>query len=689
MAASGFIAVRQQLLHGDVQAFIDAFGAGGSIDILDDTDALIRTLTFSGVRLAATAEGVSPVTLLDLTDPKTGSGTPALAVFKNAAGLEQFRAVASVGLADGSWLIFLSEIEADVPVVSRDAALQLAVTVELRPPVLLTGPVVSVGSPGTLIVGAVLSVSTGTWSNADSFTYQWLLDSEEIAGATEQSFTVTAAEVGTSVIGCRVTAINDFGQTTVGSNTVGPFVASTLTVATATFPATIRITQGETFNLAPFVSGGVPPYTFGVTPALRTGVTLNTATGLLTASDTATADAVSETSWTQYSFYVDDATPPEDDEEEPPPPEEEEPPPPEPPPPSGMPLWLRNAPIMTWSRIANTAFQDIQEADVMGRGKTNIVAEAGIAMDHTTSTMWFLGGGHGDGANNTVYSIDLRQNAPAWRVRRSATPAVHIWPVSDRGLPHYADGRPASRHCYCDAVFSPQRNQLLFTGAAAVWGNGNGHFPNMDAFNPATGDWLAANTYPSMPTSNTSLVGVGRPNCINFETGDIYRYDLHGRMFRWKHSQGTYGTWSLLGTYSGAIGTETTMDYNWDRNEIVRWSLTPQVFRLAADGTIASNQHITKTGPYASVVQRINTSFWCSWINKYIYIPGHGEWDDTPTMFTVDPDTWFVDKMAGITGTMPFIARGGGYNRVVALRDLPVIVMFGRTQEDMAFLRLR
>lgn len=88
-----------------------------------------------------------------------------------------------------------------------------------------SGKPVNVASPlvnGTPLVGQILFCSTGTWSGAVSYTYQWFSTVDgAIVGATNNLYTITAAESGESIY-CRVTASNPVGTTFADSNALGP-----------------------------------------------------------------------------------------------------------------------------------------------------------------------------------------------------------------------------------------------------------------------------------------------------------------------------------------------------------------------------------------------------------------------------------------------------------------------------------
>ena len=84
------------------------------------------------------------------------------------------------------------------------------------PPVISSSPVVT----GTAAVGQTLSCDKGVWFNAPtSYTYQWLRDGANIAGATVSTYVVVAGDLG-HAISCKVTATNANGSAPATSNAV-------------------------------------------------------------------------------------------------------------------------------------------------------------------------------------------------------------------------------------------------------------------------------------------------------------------------------------------------------------------------------------------------------------------------------------------------------------------------------------
>jgi hypothetical protein len=89
------------------------------------------------------------------------------------------------------------------------------------PPVNTARPVVTVAT--NLQVGSVVNASTGTWTNATSYAYQWLRDGSPIFPGTGASYTLAQADVGL-MIAVIVTATGTGGEASAESNEVGPVI---------------------------------------------------------------------------------------------------------------------------------------------------------------------------------------------------------------------------------------------------------------------------------------------------------------------------------------------------------------------------------------------------------------------------------------------------------------------------------
>ena len=96
-------------------------------------------------------------------------------------------------------------------------------------------------------VGDELFCSEGSWAGNPTYSFQWMRDGAEIPGATEQSYTVTSADLG-SVIQCRVTASNAAGS-------------AAETLATDSFPGPRYITAAVP-NAEAEVEGGTTAMTY-------------------------------------------------------------------------------------------------------------------------------------------------------------------------------------------------------------------------------------------------------------------------------------------------------------------------------------------------------------------------------------------------------------------------------------------
>ena len=74
---------------------------------------------------------------------------------------------------------------------------------------------------GNVLVGSLLTLSTGLWSGNTpiTYTYQWVRDGFNITDATGLNYLTAGIDIG-KVIACKVTATNDFGSSTFTTNTL-------------------------------------------------------------------------------------------------------------------------------------------------------------------------------------------------------------------------------------------------------------------------------------------------------------------------------------------------------------------------------------------------------------------------------------------------------------------------------------
>lgn len=259
------------------------FPSGATIEFLDASGSVIRTVTTASWSVGAVQTDKYPVVPGTYTDSATGSGTPVTAVFKDGS-TERFRC--TCGTDASNFYRLSANIVAGVPIRRGSFALLIGPppSAGLVQPTNTNTIVIS----GSASVGSVLTATPGTWTGnpVPTVTRQWYRSSSAISGATGLAYTLTEADIGT-IIMCRETAVNTVATITADSNTVGPIVSSSFAF---TVPSSFNIPQGGTYSLEQHVSGGTPPYSdYTVeTGVLPSGVTLNSASGILSASESAT-----------------------------------------------------------------------------------------------------------------------------------------------------------------------------------------------------------------------------------------------------------------------------------------------------------------------------------------------------------------------------------------------------------------
>jgi hypothetical protein len=162
---------------------------------------------YSNSRYPSIAAELSAIATALGTDPTTHDKTIQAA----PAGLQPGAAVNTQFTNDVLLLVNIAKGGNNTP-----AAIAAAINAEVLLPVNTAAPVAS----GTGTVGQVLSSTTGTWSNSPvSYGYQWKRGGANIAGAAAASYTLVAADSGTSV-SCMVTATNAAGFASASSNAI-------------------------------------------------------------------------------------------------------------------------------------------------------------------------------------------------------------------------------------------------------------------------------------------------------------------------------------------------------------------------------------------------------------------------------------------------------------------------------------
>lgn len=127
-------------------------------------------------------------------------------------------------------------VGADVTVTGKDAQLVVG---EHDPLPFLEGVTIPQIS-GTPQVGATLTVTAGTWDQADiSATYQWFNDAGAIAGATATTYVPTATDVGKSLVVLVEASKPGFQNRTNMSNTAGPIVAASVVAPPVVTPPVV------------------------------------------------------------------------------------------------------------------------------------------------------------------------------------------------------------------------------------------------------------------------------------------------------------------------------------------------------------------------------------------------------------------------------------------------------------------
>jgi len=346
--------------------------------------------------------------------------------------------------------------------------------------------------------------------------------------------------------------------------------------------------------------------------------------------------------------------------------------------PAGVPSWVKSAPLMTWQTLPSTRCDSVM-IDPTGKTTSTGFAWCGAALKIDGSEIFMMTGGHDDGYSNSIYSLKLKTESPAW-VRRNEP----SYPITSNAS-HNPDGTPTTCHTYWNIQFNQSRNLLMWFGRAAIQGNGNTNVPNVDAFDPVTNQYLPAGTFPAAPG-----VSVDRP--IVMIDDDCYMQGFGGQatISKWTNSDGEFGSWENIGR-GDVFSAGPAFVHDPARNRIVRFDRYRAAL-LALGETIT----ITSSDDYSGdTADRVREKCSAAYVpagagtpfdDRYVVTEfGSRLSGDPVNLHVVHPDTFAV-TVAAAAGTKPTLSSGGSgatYGRLMYIDALGIIVLPTRPTENV------
>ena len=193
-----------------------------------NSTAIVSSTPINTVAPAVTGTEAVGETLTTTDGTWTGTPTPTFTYQWQRAGVNISGATSTTYIlvnADAG-----STIRCVVTASNTATILVGVVTANSNSTGIVTGPPVNYATPtiiGTTVLGLDLTCTTGSWYGYPTltFTYQWQRSGVDIASATNNTYTILAQDVSTSIT-CIVTATNTISTSTVTSNSVTPSIAS-------------------------------------------------------------------------------------------------------------------------------------------------------------------------------------------------------------------------------------------------------------------------------------------------------------------------------------------------------------------------------------------------------------------------------------------------------------------------------
>lgn len=336
------------------------------------------------------------------------------------------------------------------------------------------------------------------------------------------------------------------------------------------------------------------------------------------------------------------------------------------------PTWSEGQPQWSWRELPGTSLAAMPsplEGDG-GYASARIDAWAGLTVDDRTGTVVLAAsGGDWEYRGNEVLALRLADDVPSWTELRAPTPL----PLTTVGQPYYLDGRPASRQVFWRSVFVERRGRLLLFGGDV----GGGELRNVDAFDPARGDWDAAGTFPDIV-----LDGDGQELSVaeDPDTGDVYVFGAH-QVHRWIEST---NRWAVVATglSQTCYGMGTAIDTRRHRVLLVG-SSTAHAYTFSLD-----DYGFTDHGPID--LRGIEAGA------GLVFVPGADEGDDVfllrgsgagPLVLAINAADLSVTELPTSGGEMIPPSLHGIFGRFRAVPRLGGAVFYPRHEGNVWFLR--
>lgn len=369
----------------------------------------------------------------------------------------------------------------------------------------------------------------------------------------------------------------------------------------------------------------------------------------------------------------------------------------------GIPMWRRTLIARNWTSLGTATRHD----SLAGTQSNTLNAWGGAVV--AGYKYLYTGGGHGDGADNGIFCIDLGQNSPAVArlgIRSSDADYVSITKSAYTGATALAkwndDGRPTAAHIwqgfhYLSSVDRAFRGHY-FNNIGKTRTTPQTFAPNnegwMPAFSPTLADWDALDTWPLFPNFNIASsdsdggMTWNLPNCSdgNYiwlltptpdDAGRIRKFDPVAKT--WTATDNYY---SFSGGYGGVL-TDTS------RMQMVYIEEDSNYLRVI-DLVTGIGTRIICTGPAAAMFRPVDSSYMgaCYDSKRDKYYVYAGQTQTGKSLYEIDPANSYSTRVIATTGTPGDTAAAGMCNRMKYLPELDTIVITPAANTPMWALAL-